>query len=49
VLHYIDQYLPETRNLLAESVNINCGTLHKTGVKKPGDIYAHELQKAGFF
>lgn len=48
ILSYIDQHLPETRRLLTETVNINSGTLNKTGVKKVGEIFALELQKAGF-
>ncbi len=34
--------------LLAESVNINSGTLNTDGVKKVGSVYAGELQKLGF-
>ncbi|MDE3253914.1 MAG: M20/M25/M40 family metallo-hydrolase [Bacteroidota bacterium] len=48
LLAYIDQHLPETLRLLSESVNINSGTFNKPGVKKVGDLFAQELQKAGF-
>ena len=35
-------------NLLKESVNINSGTLNIEGVRKVGELYKKELEKAGF-
>ena len=37
----------EAENLLIKSVNINSGTLNKEGVKKVGDLFSVELEKAG--
>jgi glutamate carboxypeptidase len=48
VIAYIDQHLPDAMNLLKESVNINSGTLNIAGVKKVGELYRKELEKAGF-
>jgi len=48
VIAYIDQHLPDAMNLLKESVNINSGTLNIAGVKKVGELYKKELEKAGF-
>ena len=39
--------MPETKDLLIKTVNINSGTLNIEGVKKVGAIYSAELEKAG--
>lgn len=48
VVAYIDEHLPETIELLKKTTNINSGTLNVEGVKKVGDIFGKELEKAGF-
>jgi len=48
LIAYIDKHLPDAINLLKETVNINSGTLNMQGVRKVGDIYKKELEKAGF-
>ena len=48
VIAYIDKHLPDALNLLKETVNINSGTLNIEGVRKVGEIYKKELEKAGF-
>lgn len=47
IIAYINQHLPETKDLLMKTVNINSGTLNIEGVKKVGAIYSAELEKAG--
>lgn len=47
IIAYINQHLPETKDLLIKTVNINSGTLNIEGVKKVGAIYGAELEKAG--
>ena len=47
IIVYINQHLPQAKQLLATTVNINSGTLNIDGVKKVGAIYAAELEKAG--
>ena len=47
IVAYINEHLPETRDLLIKTVNINSGTLNIEGVKKVGAIYGAELEKAG--
>ena len=48
VIKNITADIPATMQLLKESVNINSGTLNKTGVKKVGDLFARELTAMGF-
>ncbi|TSA64720.1 MAG: M20 family peptidase [Sediminibacterium sp.] len=48
IVTYINTHLPEAEKLLIETVNINSGTLNITGVKKVGEIFGRELEKAGF-
>ncbi len=48
VIAYIDKHLPDALNLLKESANINSGTLNIEGVRKVGELYKKELEKAGF-
>ena len=48
VMEYIDANMPRAIALLKESVNINSGTLNITGVKKVGEIFAREFEKANF-
>nr|WP_309756600.1 M20/M25/M40 family metallo-hydrolase [Flavobacterium sp.] len=47
IVAYINEHLPETKDLLVKTVNINSGTLNIEGVKKVGAIYSAELEKAG--
>ena len=47
IVAYINTHLPETKDLLIRTVNINSGTLNIEGVKKVGAIYSAELEKAG--
>ena len=47
IIDYINQHLPETKDLLIKTVNINSGTLNIEGVKKVGAIYSAEFEKAG--
>ncbi len=48
VVAYIDEHLPEAIELLKKATDINSGTLNVEGVKKVGDIFGKELEKAGF-
>ena len=48
VMDYIDANMPRAIDLLKESVNINSGTLNIAGVKKVGEIFAREFEKANF-
>jgi glutamate carboxypeptidase len=48
VMDYIDTNMPRAIALLKESVNINSGTLNIAGVKKVGEIFAREFEKANF-
>lgn len=48
IISYINLHLPEAEKMLANSVNINSGTLNKTGVKQVGELFAKEFYKAGF-
>jgi glutamate carboxypeptidase len=48
VMDYIDANMTRAIALLKESVNINSGTLNIAGVKKVGDIFAREFEKANF-
>jgi glutamate carboxypeptidase len=48
IIAYINANLPAAEKLLIETVNINSGTLNTAGVKKVGEIYGKELEKAGF-
>ena len=47
IVAYINEHLPQTKDLLVKTVNINSGTLNIEGVKKVGAIYSAELEKAG--
>ena len=47
IVAYVNAHLPETKDLLVKTVNINSGTLNIEGVKKVGAIYSAELEKAG--
>ena len=40
--------MPAALQLLKTSVDINSGTLHTEGVKKTGQLFAHELEALGF-
>jgi len=48
IVSSIDTDLPETLQLLKESVNINSGTFNIEGVKKTGELYRKELEAMGF-
>ena len=48
VMDYIDANMPRAIALLKESVNINSGTFNIAGVKKVGEIFAREFEKANF-
>lgn len=48
IIRYINLHIPDAEKLLADAVNINSGTLNKSGVKKVGDVFAKEFAKAGF-
>lgn len=48
VVAYIDEHLPEAIELLKKATDVNSGTLNVEGVKKVGDIFGKELEKAGF-
>lgn len=48
VVKNIDAAMPETIELLKESVNINSGTFNVEGVKKVGALYRKELAALGF-
>jgi glutamate carboxypeptidase len=45
---YVDAHLEASIQLLTNSVNINSGTLNIEGVKKVGELFAHELHQLGF-
>ena len=45
---YVNTHMKDALALLAESVNINSGTLNKDGVKAVGAVYIRELKKLGF-
>jgi glutamate carboxypeptidase len=45
---YVDAHLEASIRLLTNSVNINSGTLNIDGVRKVGELFAHELQQLGF-
>lgn len=45
---YINSHMQDAIGLLAESVNINSGTLNLDGVRKVGAVYARVLEKLGF-
>lgn len=46
--HLIKQAMPQTIELLKQSVNINSGTFNINGVKAVGELYAKELRALGF-
>lgn len=48
IITYINGQMAYAKKLLTETVNINSGTLNKTGVKKVGNIFSKEFKKAGF-
>ncbi|HXD76547.1 MAG TPA: M20/M25/M40 family metallo-hydrolase [Puia sp.] len=48
LVDYIDAHLDASIRLLAESVDINSGTLNIEGVKKVGALFAAQLEKLGF-
>jgi len=48
LIAYVDKHLPDALKMLKETVNINSGTLNIEGVRKVGEIYKKELEKAGF-
>lgn len=48
LIQLIKQQMPQTIDLLKQSVNINSGTFHINGVKAVGELYARELRALGF-
>lgn len=48
LIQLIKQQMPQTIDLLKQSVNINSGTFHINGVKAVGELYARELSALGF-
>lgn len=47
IITWIKAHSNEAEKLLEETVNINSGTFNISGVKKVGEVFARELQKAG--
>lgn len=47
IIDWVKKHTTETEKLLEEAVNINSGTFNIAGVKKTGEVFARELQKAG--
>lgn len=47
ILAWIKAHSNEAEKLLEETVNINSGTFNISGVKKVGEVFSRELQKAG--
>lgn len=48
IIDLIDKQIPQSLQLLEQSVNINSGTLNIEGVKKTGDVLRKEFDKIGF-
>lgn len=48
IISYINLHMAEAEKMLANSVNINSGTLNKAGVRQVGELFAKEFIKAGF-
>jgi glutamate carboxypeptidase len=44
----VDRHVPAAMTLLEQAVNINSGTMNFDGVRKVGDLFAHELRELGF-
>lgn len=47
IIEWIKSHTVDAEKLLEETVNINSGTFNIAGVKKTGEVFARELQKAG--
>lgn len=47
IIDWVKKHTADAEKLLKETVNINSGTFNIAGVKKTGEIFARELQKAG--
>ncbi|MFN5362791.1 MAG: hypothetical protein ACK5B4_06940 [Bacteroidota bacterium] len=47
IIAAVNERLVYAEEILKESVNINSGTLNVAGVKKVGDLFAKEFEKAG--
>lgn len=47
IINWVKAHTVEAEKLLEETVNINSGTFNIAGVKKTGEVFARELQKAG--
>ena len=47
IIAWIKAHTNDAEKLLEETVNINSGTFNIIGVKKTGEVFARELQKAG--
>ena len=48
IISYINLHMPNAEKMLVNSVNINSGTLNKTGVKQVVELFAKEFAAAGF-
>lgn len=47
IITWVKAHSTDAEKLLEEAVNINSGTFNIAGVKKTGEVFARELQKAG--
>lgn len=47
LIEWVKKHTTDAEKLLEEAVNINSGTFNIPGVKKTGELFARELQKAG--
>jgi len=47
IIEWVKSHTVDAEKLLEETVNINSGTFNIAGVKKTGEVFARELQKAG--
>ncbi len=47
IIEWVKSHTVHAEKLLEETVNINSGTFNIAGVKKTGEVFARELQKAG--
>jgi len=47
IIAWVKAHSTDAEKLLEEAVNINSGTFNIAGVKKTGEVFARELQKAG--
>ena len=48
IIDWVDAHTEQSIALLAETVNINSGTLNKPGVRRVGEVLAREYESLGF-